>query len=60
VIFGVAKMFDDEANFAAQNIAFQFAHTSQVELVDELHMDATLQALEFRGRSLFAGASHRR
>ncbi len=48
-LFRVAQMFDDEADFAAQHVAFQFADFGQVELVDELAVDAAFEFVEFLG-----------
>ena len=39
-VFGVAQMLDDQADLAAQHVAFQFADFGQVQLVDELAVDA--------------------
>ena len=38
-VFGVAEMLDDQADFAAQRVAFQLADPRQIELVDELAVD---------------------
>ena len=46
-VFGVAQVFDDEADFAAEDVAFEFADARQVELVDELGVDAALEVFEF-------------
>ena len=39
-------MLDDQADLAAQHVAFQFADLGQVELVDQLAVDALLQLFE--------------
>ena len=57
-VFGVAEVLDDQADLAAQRVAFQLAHPRQVELVDELAVDALLELLEV---ALFrVGGSQRR
>ena len=43
-VFGVAQVFDDEADFAAQHVAFQVAHARQVELVDQLAVNRRLRS----------------
>ena len=45
-VFGVAQMFDDQADFAAQHVALQLADSRQVELVDQLAVNAALEILE--------------
>ena len=45
-VFGVAEMLDDQADLAAEHVAFQFADPRQVELVDQLAVDPLLQGLE--------------
>ena len=45
-VFAVAKMFDDEADFAAEDLALQLAHLGQVELVDQLAVDPLLEFFE--------------
>ena len=45
-VFGVAEVLDDQADFAAQRVAFQLADPRQVELVDELAVDALLDDIE--------------
>ena len=45
-VFGVAEMLDDQSDLAAQRVAFQLAHPRQIELVDQLAVDALLQFLE--------------
>ena len=47
--FGVAQVLDDQADFAAQHVAFQLADAGQVELVDELAVDLALELVEFFG-----------
>ncbi len=39
-VFRVAQVLDDQADLAAQHVAFQFADLGQVELVDQLAVDA--------------------
>ena len=48
-LFRVAQVFDDQANLAAQHVAFQFADLRQVQFVDELAVDAALELVEFLG-----------
>ena len=43
-VFGVAEMLDDQADFAAEHVAFQLADPGQVELVDQLAVDARLSS----------------
>ncbi len=45
-VLGVAQVLDDEADLAAQRVALQVADARQVELVDELAVDAALELLE--------------
>ncbi len=45
-VFGVAEVLDNQADFAAKRVALQFAHPRQVELVDQLAVDALLELLE--------------
>ena len=40
-------MFDDEADFAAEHFAFEFTDARQVELIDELRVNAPLDVFEF-------------
>ena len=42
-VFAVAEVLDDQADFAAEDLAFQLAHLGQVELVDQLAVDPLLQ-----------------
>ena len=42
-------MLDDQADLAAQHVAFQLADPRQVELVDQLAVDPLLEFLEFLG-----------
>ena len=51
-VFGVAEMLDDQANLAAQHVAFQLADARQVELVDQLAVNASLQVFEFDAISI--------
>ena len=46
-VFGIAQMLDDEADLAAQDVAFEFADARQVELVDELGVNAPFDVFEF-------------
>ena len=46
-VFGVAEMLDDQADFAPQRIALQLAHLVQIELVDKLAVNPSLQIFEF-------------
>ena len=55
-VFGVAEVLDDQADLAAQHVAFQLADARQVELVDELAVDPALEVLEIGTLVLFAGA----
>ena len=48
-VFGVAQVLDDQADLAAQRVAFQVADARQVELVDQLAVDEALQLLEALG-----------
>ena len=54
-VFGVAKVLDDQADFPAQHVAGQVADARQVELVDKLAVDATLEFFEIVFLRLFAG-----
>jgi hypothetical protein len=45
-VFGIAEMFDDQADFPAERIAFEVAQTRQVELFDELAVDQPLEAFK--------------
>ena len=45
-VFGVAQVLDDQADLAAQRVAFQVADARQVELVDQLAVDAPLELFE--------------
>ena len=42
-VFRFAKVFDNQADFAAQRVAFELTHARQIELVDQLAVDALLQ-----------------
>ena len=46
-VFRVAKMLDDQADFAPQRVAFELAHLVQIELVDQLAVDPSLEFFEF-------------
>ena len=48
-VFGVAQPLDDEADLAAQRVAFQVADPRQVELIDQLAVDEPFQFLEALG-----------
>ena len=48
-VFGVAQVLDDQADLAAQHVALQFADLGQVELVDQLAVDALFECVEFLG-----------
>jgi hypothetical protein len=39
-------VLDDQADLAAEDVAFQLAHLRQVELVDQLAVDSLLEFLE--------------
>ena len=45
-VFAVAEVLDDQADLAAQHVAFQLAHLGQVELVDQLAVDPLLEFFE--------------
>ena len=47
-VFGVAQALDDQADFAAQRVAVQVADPRQVELIDQLAVDQSLELLEAR------------
>ena len=55
-VFAVAKMLDDQADFAAEDLAFQLAHLGQVELIDQLAVDPLFEFFErgFLGYRCFA------
>ena len=42
----VAQVLDDQADLAAQRVAFELSHLGQIELVDQLAVDALLELLE--------------
>ena len=44
-VFGVAEVLDHQANFAAERVAFQLAHPREIELIDELAVDALFELL---------------
>ena len=46
-VLGVAQVLDDEADLAAERVAFELAEARQVELVDQLAVDQPLQLFEF-------------
>ena len=54
-VFGVAQVLDDQADLAAQHVAFQLADARQVELVDQLAVDPLLEVLELGGLRIFGG-----
>ena len=56
-LFGVAKVLDDQADFAAQNVPLQFADFIEIKLVDELGMDLPLQEVEFLRFRSFGGTN---
>jgi hypothetical protein len=39
-------MFDDESDFASEDVAFEVADAGQVELVDQLAVNATFELFE--------------
>ena len=49
-VFGVAQVFDDESDFAAQRFAFEIPQSRQVELVDEFPVNQSFEFLEVRLR----------
>ena len=57
-VFGVAQALDDQANFAAQRVAFQVADARQVELVDQLAVDEPFEFLEALVALAVAAAGH--
>ena len=55
-VFGVAQVFDHQANLAAEHVPFQFAHARQVELIHQLGVDPPLERLEVGALVLVAGS----
>src|SRR5207302_2523759 len=47
-VFAVAEVLDNEADFALEGIAFQLADAREIELIDQLAVDAALEFLELR------------
>lgn len=59
-VFGVAEMFDDDADFTAEGIAFQFGNAIKVEFFDEFAVNVGLERFKVGG-SLpvgFTGSDH--
>ena len=46
-ILGITKMLDDQANLSFEGIALHFAHSAQVEFIDQSRMNASLDNLKF-------------
>ena len=56
-VFGIAEVLDDEPNFAREHVAFQLADAGQVELVDELAVDAAFEFFKLGIGRFFVRAS---
>ena len=49
-------MLNHQANLAAQHVALELAHARQVEFVDELAVDASLEVFKFDAFRVFGGS----
>jgi hypothetical protein len=48
-VFGIAEVFDDDANFAAEGVAFEFGDAIEVEFFNKFPVDVRFEGFEVGG-----------